>query len=399
MATAIQLRSPLQATHVAAVLRWSGMTPQGRRSRRRYVIAFGALTASAVFSFTQDLARMGMWNDPTPAWRMLVSWLVGMWNIMLLLPGVFWMSEYVVISRARWPRGLALHVSASLAFAMVSLALGAAFYTWLGFLGGMQTTSYGQTLHVAIALSFQNAVITYWVIWGIDQSIRTYRKFQDRERDALKLELRTAELGTQLARAQLGALKTQLQPHFLFNTLNAIMVLVRQQRSDEAEATLARLSELLRGVLADALAQEVPLHRELEHLRLYLDIEQLRFRDRLRTEIEIPPDLLDATVPHLGLQPLIENAIRHGIGGSVTAGSIAIRAARQGDTLSITVSDDGPGLGAAPATQGHGIGLANVRARLAQLYGGAGTLTVDNGPAGGAVATLTVPFRIAQEAA
>lgn len=284
-------------------------------------MAFGALTLFAVFSFTQDLVRMQMWDDPTPWWRVLVSWLVGLWTIVLVLPAVFWMGQRFPVERARWRRRVALHLGASVVFAAATLALGSLFYTWLGFLGGLATTTYAATLRVSAVLSFHNAVITYWLIWGIEQGLRTYRRYQERERDALKLELETTEL---------GALKTQLQPHFLFNTLNAIMVLVRQQHSDEAEATLARLSELLRCVLQDVEAQEVPLHRELEYLRLYLDIEQVRFRDRLRTEIEIPPDLLDATVPHLGLQPIVENAVRHGIGGSATAASIAIRATRHG---------------------------------------------------------------------
>ncbi len=195
--------------------------------------------------------------------------------------------------------------------------------------------------------------------------------------------------------AQLTALKGQLQPHFLFNTLNAIMVLVRQEKGAQAEEMLARLSDLLRCVLDEVEAQEVPLRRELEYLDLYLSIEEVRFQDRLRVGISTGPETLDALVPHLGLQPLVENAIRHGIGRRSAAGRLEIRAARVGETLEIQVEDDGPGLppGGPSSQEVQGIGLANTRARLRQLYGGAAALTLENGPDGGAVATLVVPYR------
>ena len=145
--------------------------------------------------------------------------------------------------------------------------------------------------------------------------------------------------------AQLGVLKTQLQPHFLFNTLNAIMVLVRQQKAGQAEQMLAHLSDLLRCVLEDVESQEVPLRRELEYLQLYLSIEEVRFQDRLRVEITADPRLLDAAVPQMALQPIVENAIRHGIGRSSAAGRIQINAIRVNGSLEIKVKDDGPGLG------------------------------------------------------
>jgi LytS/YehU family sensor histidine kinase len=200
-----------------------------------------------------------------------------------------------------------------------------------------------------------------------------------------------------VAQARLGALKAQLQPHFLFNTLNAIVVLVRQQKGQQAEETLARFSDLLRAVLADMDAQEVTLGRELEYLKLYLSIEQLRFSDRLRVDIEVDPELLDAAVPHMGLQPIVENAIRHGIGPRATPGVILIRAERLGDALHVTVRDDGPGFRASSAGHGMGLGLANTRARLKQLYGTAAELRTENGSAGGAQVTMVVPFHFIED--
>lgn len=226
--------------------------------------------------------------------------------------------------------------------------------------------------------------------------MRNYALAQERAQAALRSELRASQLETQVAQARLGALKAQLQPHFLFNTLNAIVVLVRQQKGQQAEETLARFSDLLRAVLANMEAQEVTLARELEYLRLYLSIEQLRFSDRLRVDIEVEPELLDAAVPHMGLQPIVENAIRHGIGQRATSGVIEIRAARVGDSLHLTVRDEGPGFGAAGAG-GSKLGLASTRARLKQLYGDASELRTGSGPAGGALVTMILPFHVVEE--
>ncbi|MES1211689.1 MAG: ATP-binding protein, partial [Acidobacteriota bacterium] len=159
-----------------------------------------------------------------------------------------------------------------------------------------------------------------------------------------------------------------------------------------------RLSDLLRCVLEDVEAQEVPLRRELEYLRLYLSIEEVRFQDRLRVEIAADPAVLDAAVPHMGLQPLVENAVRHGIGSRSAAGRIEISAARVDDRLEIRIRDDGPGLSAAAPCPGQGIGLANTRARLQQLYGVRAALTVENAAEGGALATMILPYHTAPDA-
>jgi two-component system, LytTR family, sensor kinase len=199
--------------------------------------------------------------------------------------------------------------------------------------------------------------------------------------------------------AQLSAMKMQLQPHFLFNTLNAIMVLVRQQNSRAAEEMLSHLSDLLRCVLEDVEAQEVPLRRELHYLQLYLSIEQVRFPDRLRVEISADHAVQDAAVPQFALQPIVENAIRHGIGASGSAGRVSISARRVNDTLEIRVEDDGPGLVRQSDSNEKGIGLANTRARLEQLYGSAARLTLQNAEGGGAAVTMFLPYHAAVESA
>ena len=195
-----------------------------------------------------------------------------------------------------------------------------------------------------LIIGFHQAVLTYWIILAIQYAFGWYRRYEERKQEALRLELRSSQLESQLAQANLNALKMQIQPHFLFNTLNAIMVLVRQQKGREAEEMLSRLSDLLRCVLDDVNAHEVPLRRELEYLQLYLAIEQVRFQDRLKVEVTWDPEVLDAAVPHMILQPLVENAIRHGIGRSSTAGNVRISAHRANGILEMKVEDDGPGL-------------------------------------------------------
>jgi two-component system, LytTR family, sensor kinase len=291
---------------------------------------------------------------------------------------------------------VALHLLLSAGVAAAQLALEAAAYLQLGTLSPALSSSFWRAWSALLVLGFHGNVISYWVILGVHTGYRHYRKLQEREGEALRLELHAAELRTQLMRAQMSALKMQLQPHFLFNTLNAIMVLVRQQSAARAEEMLGRLSDLLRCVLDEGEAQEVPLHRELDYVRLYLSIEEVRFEDRLRVKIDVDPAVLDAAVPHMALQPLVENALRHGIARTSAAGTIYISASASGESVVIRVKDDGPGFRSSENPEGWGIGLANTRARLAQLYGDAASLTIHDGVPG-AVVTMVLPRRPAPE--
>jgi two-component system LytT family sensor kinase len=348
-------------------------------------------TAFGLFFFSQDLTRKLVWNDPTPWWTFLVSWMVGCWVGALVTPLVLGAGDRFPLERRGWARNLAIHLAFMFVLGIGQLALISFILPLLGTFAPFAGKTFSETLTILLVLSLHGNLVSYWIILGIQHAVRTYRRYQERE-------LHAAELKVELARAQLGALKTQLQPHFLFNTLNAIMVLVRQERGRCAEDMLARLGDLLRCVLDDALTQEVPLRRELEYVRLYLSIEEMRFPDRLRVEISAPAEVLDAAVPSMSLQPLVENAVRHGIGQSASAGRIAVRAARADGVLEVTVTDDGPGLPATASDGGRGIGLANTRARLHALYGAAGVLSVENGAQGGTIATLKVPYREAHEA-
>ena len=311
----------------------------------------------------------------------------------LLTPLIFSLSRRFPIERRNWPRRVGLHLLFAILFALVEIAVQGALIHSLGLFPTLMK-GFAATIVILLIIAFHQNIMTYWTVLGVAYSLRYYQNYQERKQQALRLELQASELKTQLVQAQLSALNTQLQPHFLFNTLNAITVLVRQKRAIEAEEMLARLSDLLRCVLEDVDAQEVPLRRELEYVQLYLSIQQVRFQDRLRVEIRVDPGLLDAAVPHLGLQPLVENAIQHGIGQSSSPGNLGISAVRLGETLEIKVQDNGPGLPPAGWQSGRGIGLVNTQARLRQLYGDKATLTVENGEPHGTVATVVLPCRL-----
>lgn len=366
-----------------------------KRALKAYAIYFLIWTALGLFYFSQSITQQRYFHDPTPWWWSLESWLIGVWVCALLTPGVMWLGRRFAIERTNWVRYVPLHLLFAIVFSLLQLAIDSAIHVRLGVLPFTLGTTFKAVFSTLVVIAFQGNILTYWEMLGIQYAIRYYRRYQERERQALRLELHASELQSQLIRAQLSALKMQLQPHFLFNTLNAIMVLVRQHKGREAEEMLARLSDLLRCVLEDVEAQEVPLRRELEYLQLYLSIEQVRFQDRLRVEISADPSILDAAVPQMGLQPLVENAVRHGIGRSSAAGKIHISAARVNGMLEVKIQDDGPGLPPADSVTGRGIGLANTRSRLHQLYGDAARLAVENGVHGGATVTMAVPYHSA----
>jgi LytS/YehU family sensor histidine kinase len=244
---------------------------------------------------------------------------------------------------------------------------------------------------------FHIDLLVYGAVLGTSYAVGYYTRFREREVRATQLEAR-------LAQAELQALKMQLHPHFLFNTLNGIVGLVRDRKNSAAVEMIAGLSDLLRYTLDGAGRQEVTLREELEFLELYLGIQQKRFPDRLRVEMNVEPTALEALVPNLILQPLVENAIRHGVSRRAAGGTVGVSASREGGMLRLRVYDDGPGLrhdarADADGDEAHegspstGIGLSNTRARLRQLYGDAQSFEVFDREAGGVEATLRLPFR------
>jgi len=373
------------------------MSNSTKRKVWPWVALFGLWTFLGLFMFSQGMAQKAMYQDPYPWWQHLISWMVGVWLWFAFTPLVLWLGRKFPVDRKPYWRAVLFQLAISLVFPIVDLTLEAAILRGLRVFPEIMS-SFVPTLFFLLIIGYHQSVLTYWTVLGAQCAYGWYRRYEERRQEALRLALRSSQLERQLTQAHLSALKMQLHPHFLFNTLNTIMVLVRQQKGREAEEMLARLSDLLRCVLEDVQAQEVPLTRELEYLQLYLSIEQVRFQDRLRVEVAADPEVLDAALPHMALQPIVENAIRHGIGRSSTAGSISITACRVNDSVEIKIQDDGPGLAAPNGTTGGGIGLANTRARLRELYGDAAGLKVENGERGGVVATMVLPFHAVLEA-
>jgi signal transduction histidine kinase len=280
----------------------------------------------------------------------------------------------------RHPRNILIHFAAALCFT----------YLWVIVLAGTLVPwrpeppplipLLGRLMRFNFALNF----LTYCAIVGAMYGVRLYTEARRREVTAAQLEV-------SLAAARLEALRAQLNPHFLFNTLNAISVLAMKGQHAAVTDTLARLGELLRVSLDDTRPHQVPLSDEVEFLDGYLEILRLRFGDRMVVDQSIEADTLGALVPCMILQPVVENAIVHGISARPGEGRIAIGARRLQDQLVLQVSDNGPGFGAITA-RGHGIGLRNTRARLEQIYGPAHQLELIDGAEGGAIVRIAIPF-------
>lgn len=325
----------------------------------------------------------------TPDWRWVLfsslDWLL----YALLTPLVFRASKRLPLKPPHLVRNVSLHVLGAFAMCVAWAALGTLLR--LGIFRAQSAAGPGK-----IWLSFVSWVFTtlpfgvgiYFALVGIQHSFFYFAQARERETQA-------ARLAAQLSEARLGALRMQLNPHFLFNSLNAITVLVRDQNTEAASRMLELLSDVLRQVLRAEESHETALRRELDFLERYLAIEQVRFSDRLRPRIEIDPAIIEAAVPRFLLQPLVENALRHGISRRADAGVIEVRGHREGDRLILTVRDDGPGLGS--AVEGtSGVGLLNTRARLRALYGETATLELANAAGGGAIATVQLPYHEAE---
>jgi sensor histidine kinase YesM len=231
----------------------------------------------------------------------------------------------------------------------------------------------------------------YWMIVGAAHAMEFHRRYRESE-------LVSSQLETKLANAELDRLKTQLQPHFLFNAHNTIVSLMLKQENEAAIRMLTRLSDLLRISLSRSGQQLVALREELETLRLYLEIQRERFHDRLSVAIDAPSDLEDAEVPHLLLQPLVENALQHGLEDVTENGRLEVIVAREADSLVLVVRDNGAGFDAknvaASVSPGCGIGLTNTRDRLQQFYGAQQSLVINRPAGGGCAVTIRIPYRM-----
>jgi signal transduction histidine kinase len=308
----------------------------------------------------------------------------------LFTPAIVWLSQHFRFERQGLLRAVAVHLPSVAFFSLGHIAAMGGVQWWLATARGRPFDYWVEVQRAALQY-FDWEMMTYWAIVGLSHSVLYYRESRDRA-------VRASQLETRLVEAQLKALQQQLHPHFLFNTLHAISALMHRD-VEAADRTLMRLSDLLRITLENIGQQEVTLQAELDFLAKYLQIEQTRFADRLIIRFDVAPDTLDVLVPNLILQPLVENAIKHGVARKAGPGHIDITARHEGDKLLMEVRDDGVGLSedALTALQ-KGIGVSTTRARLQHLFGADFRFEFHRQAAGVAV-LVAVPWRTGDEAA
>ena len=362
----------------------AGRLLQRRWVRATYIVA--AWTVLASFLTSQMYLAYSRRDLPIRWERIFLVELIYAYVWAALTPFILWLARHFPIERWNWIRSLVVHLVASIFIGFATRVLhDLMLFFFVADSGGK--FSIGKLL-MNVYFMTDYGVMLYWLILLISYSFNYQRRYREGEVRATRLE-------AQLAQAQLQALKMQLHPHFLFNTLHSISALVHKN-ADAADKMIARLGDFLRLTLENSGAQEISLQEELEFLKCYLEIERIRFEDRLTIQMEIEPQTLDARLPNLILQPIVENAIRHGISRQTSAGRIGIEARRVNGTLQVQVSDNGPGL-SSDSNSGSivkvGVGLANTQARLKQLYGDEHRLDLSNATSGGLTVILEIPFR------
>ncbi len=363
------------------------------RVRVRVILAAGFLFAlfaglvSHGFTLATGTALWTLQADPSASfsyvmWMNQIYWVT--WAA--LTPAIFWFADHYPLRSDTWKPRLPVHVLAGSGFVFAHAVLVGTGRSWLQAAYGMDT-SWWDWVKQQFLRTYDWELTYYAAAVGVRHALVYYQAARDREVQAAKLE-------TRLVEAQLQALQRQLHPHFLFNTLHAISALVRRN-PNAAEEMIERLGDLLRLTLNRVGAHVVPLRDELDYLNVYLDIEKIHFGDRLAVTYTIDPSARDALVPFLVLQPLVENAIRHGIGPRLAPGWVSITAAASGPRLVLRVSDSGVGMPAGTLHRlTHGVGLSNTRARLERLYGAAHRFTLDHGPSGGVTVEIELPLRV-----
>ena len=319
----------------------------------------------------------------------------------LLAPFVFLLVRRVPLAGPRRLAAVALHVAVSAVLALFHLGVSAVI-VWAAVAHTFR--SLPVVIRELVVGYVVTDIVTYWAIVAGYSTWVAARRLDSAERETQALQLRAAQLEAESVRlralmteARLDALRLELNPHFLFNTLNTVSALARRGDAETAAAMLARLSDLLRRTLDGERDQEVRLDEELDMLELYLDIERLRFGDRLTVRIAVDPDVTAALVPSLLLQPLVENAVRHGVATVRGAVRIELTARRSRETVEIRVTDFGRGFEAPDGPGSEGIGLRNTRSRLQALYGDAARLAFTTPDAGGATVFVRIPLRFEED--
>jgi sensor histidine kinase YesM len=361
--------------------------------RWRRVTAYIGIWILAAFAFSGLLYFSTVGTLPpekTIGWQLILTWQAIIYGWAILFPLIHLFVKKFPFERQKWLRETIAYCVIGFLFIVAHTVIYAGLYEIIHgtFFREQNVLSRIQFLFL------RNWVLdasTFGMILGLIFAYDYYHRFHEEQ-------IKSAELKSQLANSQLQTLKMQLHPHFLFNTLNSISALIHED-ARAADKMVARLGEFLRLTLDNSGEQEVPLRKEIDFLNRYLEIESIRFEDRLFVKKDIEPETLDACVPNLILQPIIENAIRHGISKQIETGVISISARRIGGRLLIRIEDNGPGLNSAVKATDNGkggIGLANTSARLLHLYGENHSLKISNAEPTGVQVTLEIPFKISK---
>ena len=368
-----------------------------RRRRKRWLIEAGLIFAFwTVLAVLLTSSRVLDARRGAPDIEVVLYQFLEMYLWALLTPGIFWLCRRFSIEQASWrtrvPLHLALAVPVSLAVDLMD-DLNLRYVAQPSWADNINMSP----LDALLELDFLDDLLIYLAVLAAGFARSYFLRLRERQTRESHLEARADRLQRQLTEARLQALRMQLNPHFLFNTLHAVSTLVGEDPAG-VRRMIARLSELMRHVLEEAGRDEVPLREEMQFLRAYLDIMQIRFQGRLDVHLHATPGTEEALVPNLILQPLVENAVKHGAGEVEGTGRVAVRARRTGNRLLISVRDNGPRFaeGETPALD-PGTGLANVRARLQELHGTDAALTFRAAEGGGLVAEVLLPYHTATD--
>lgn len=347
-----------------------------------WVLPAAASTIGVYFvspAFNEDMGMAEAFLANLIAWMTWALW----------VPVILWLADRLPLERNRWATSVGVHILGALVVGSIQVFLFQLVLQKFSLVNPAWTA--GSLFAVGTRYYAGQMLVVYFAIVGAHAAIRLHAAYRTQAEMASRLE-------ADLVNAQLHALRSQLNPHFLFNALNSVVTLIGRD-TQGAQRMIVRLSELLRATLAAGDGSEVQLRQELELVERYLDIERIRFGNRLSVTVDVPAELMSATVPALLLQPLVENAITHGISQISTTGVVSVRAWVEGRMLHLEVRDNGPGPFVKAKRPGSGIGVSNLRARLERLYGGEQSIELLNAPGSGCIAAVTLPMVFARSEA
>ncbi|MET0498114.1 MAG: histidine kinase [Steroidobacteraceae bacterium] len=363
----------------------NGSSTDAHRIHWRWIAAIWC--AGGLLEASQAVLIMRFGEGRRHAWLPLFATSLATWlPWALATPWIINLARRYPIIRGTTVRTVAAHLAAFLAISVVAEAWSATLQVLFNPWGNRRPPTFWDTLSITLLYQILIFLIAYVLVLTITYLI-------DSRENIARQMTETARLNEELSKAQLAALRRQMEPHFMFNTLNSIAALVRDRRSDAAVSMIVGLSEFLRRASEDSHRAQVTLGEEVEYLQRYVDIQKVRFGERLHVSVDIPAHLLDVTVPNLLLQPLVENAIKHGISKRAAGGTVRVAGERKDGSLYLSVYNDGPSFRKDWETTGGGVGLANLRTRLQILHGSAADLAMAPGGSDGVEVIVTLPLK------